>query len=185
MRSHLPLFALLVLLVVVGCVGPEPGASPTASDGTPSARSATATGTVQPTTEPATTANVGTGDRPWDVKVWNMRTSAYTATIRIEQNETGTVVFERELSLDADESEKLTFDYPAAGDYTMTVTVVASNATGTTATTVPDATQTATTNGSGTTVTTYAYEILSVPPSVEVIVLLEDDGGIDIYLESA
>lgn len=108
-----------------------------------------------------------------------MRSTAFTATVRIEQNEAGTVVFEEELPLEPDESQKLTVDYPAVGNYTITVTVVGSNTTATTATPT-------TGSGEGRTVSTYTYEIGVVPPDYEIIVLLlEDDGGIDIYKVSA
>lgn len=173
MPCHLPLFVLVILVLVAGCADTADRSSPTPTDASQhnasqTASPASATATTSP---PPTTANIGTADRPWDVKVWNRRSDAVSVTVRIEQNETG-VVFEEQLELGPDESRKLTVEFPEAGNYTISTTVNGSTAT-------------ATVTESETTVSEYSFEIETVPPGFEVIVHLEDDGSVSFFEEAA
>lgn len=186
--NKIPITLLLIAIVFTsGCLGIS--STPTSDATTPTEGDiSTQTTSDVPTpvtqTTPTKTANVGTSSRSWDVKVWNMRSTAFTATLHIVQNDTGEVVFDEQIPLKPDESRKLTFDYPVAGNYTLTVEVMQSAATQT-STERRSEMATATGGEENKTVTTYGYEILTVPPSVEVIVLLQDDGSVDVYLESA
>lgn len=180
-------FLLIAIVFTSGCLGNSSTLTPDATTTTEGDISMQTTSDVPtPVTEttPTRTANIGTADRPWDVMVWHMRSSAFSATVRIEQNDTGAVVSEEDLPLEPDESQELTVDYPAVGNYTLTVTVRQSDATP-----PPVERGTVTPTATGTeakeTVMTYGYEIEVVPPSYELIVLLEADGGVDIYMESA